>query len=103
VPVVLNKISSTESAMKPSLRSGVGACLPSLMTAAAPAFQCAAVLARPRNVEAVRADWRGPRFSLVADSQVEAYQPDSQTFAHTTLTIADGAGDLGSHPAREPV
>jgi hypothetical protein len=100
---VLNMISSTESAMKPSLRSGMGACPPSLMTAAAPASECTVAFARPRNVEAVRADWRGQRVLLVADSQVEVYQPDSQKFAHTTLTIADGAGDLGSHPAREPV
>jgi hypothetical protein len=73
------------------------------MTAATPANKCAIVLARPRNVEAVRAAARGQRAALVADSQVKAYQPDSQKFAHTTLTIADGAGDLGPHPAREPV
>jgi len=80
---VLNMIFRTETAIAPSLRSGLGACMPALLTAATPASKCAVTLARPRNVE--------------------AYQPDSQKFAHTTLTIADGAGDLGPHPAREPV
>jgi hypothetical protein len=108
VPVVLITIANAEIALpqiaqKPSTRIDLGASLPALMSAPASAAKCAVVLARPRNAEAVRTDQCGQSAAPAVSGKGLAYQLGSQKFAHTTLTIADGAGDLGPHPAREPV
>jgi hypothetical protein len=105
VPVVLNMISSYEMTQKPLPRFGLGACLPVPMAAAAPASKGAVAFRRPPAPVA----GTGLHFALTVSGQAvrsaakSNAASDQQSAYNTTLTIADGAGDLGPHPPREPV
>jgi hypothetical protein len=109
VPVVLNMISDlemtpVETTQKPLPRFGMGACLPVSRTAASPASQGAIAYRRPSDAWAAPATGMGQRFALTVSGQaVGSAASDQQSAYNKTLTIAEGAGDLGPHPAREPV
>ncbi len=97
---MLNMISSYEMTQKPLPRFGLGACLPVPMAAAAPASKGAVAFRRPPAPVA----GTGLHLALTVSGQSAARAAsDQQSAYNTTLTIADGAGDLGPHPPREPV
>ena len=97
---MLNMISSYEMTQKPLPRFGLGACLPVPMAAAAPASKGAVAFRRPPAPVAGTA----LHLALTVSGQSAARAAsDQQSAYNTTLTIADGAGDLGPHPPREPV
>lgn len=111
VPVVLNMISDlemtpVETTQKPLPRFGMGACLPKPRTAATHAGQSAVAVKRP-SAWAAPATGMGQRPGLTVSGRVvgsagSAFS-NQQSAYNKTLTIADGAGDLGPHPVREPV
>jgi len=130
VPVVLNTISNlevtpVEYAQKPLPRFGLGACLPVLQTAtpettapraAAPAANGVVAFQRPSTARTAPSAGFGQHLGLTvsgrptsgvasgsAHSMNGIAASDQQSAYNKTLTIADGAGDLGPHPAREPV
>jgi hypothetical protein len=103
VPAVLITISSFEAAMKPRPRLGVGAFLRALTGAATPASRSAVASARPRTSAAASVIEQGQKCALTALGQAASQQTNRKQFAHMTRTFAYGAGDLGPHPAREPV
>ena len=102
---MLNMISDfemtpVEMTQKPLPRFGLGACLPVPEAAATPASKGAVAYRRPSAPVA----GAGLHFALTVSGQAAARAAsDQQSAYNTTLTIADGAGDLGPHPAREPV
>ena len=107
---MLNMISSYEMTQKPLPRFGLGACLPVPMAAATPASKGAVAFRRPPAPVA----GMGLHFALTVSGQAvhgtaksnaakSNAASDQQSAYNTTLTIADGAGDLGPHPPREPV
>jgi len=88
----------------PRLRSGLGAFLCALPAAAMPATDGTAAALRPCSGAAATASLDlGRRPAVAAYGHSQGYQASGKQFAYTTLTIASGAGDLGPHPAREPV
>jgi hypothetical protein len=110
VPVVLNMISYTETSMgllsvdetaMPRPRFGLGACLPALAPAATPASKSAVAVLRPRTGRT--ASVVGQHSGLAAAGQAVQPPLNDRQFTYTTLISATGAGELGSHPARDPV
>ena len=96
---MLNMISSYEMTQKPLPRFGLGACLPVPMAAAAPASKGAVAFRRP---PAARRQHSACTSLLTVSGQSAARAASDQQSAYNmTLTIADGAGDLGPHPPRE--
>jgi hypothetical protein len=110
VPVVLNMISSSETTsveltQKPLPRFGMGACLRVPEAAATSASQGVAYK-RPSAARTAPVAGFGLHSGLTVSGQPggsAAASDDQQSAYNKTLTIADGAGDLGPHPAREPV
>ncbi len=106
---MLNMISDlemtpVETTQKPLPRFGMGAFLPVPRTAASPA---AVAFQRPSAACAAPATGMGQHFALTVSGRVvgsagSAFS-NQQSAYNKTLTIADGAGDLGPHPVREPV
>jgi hypothetical protein len=124
VPVVLNMNSNFEvapvvDAQKPLPRFGLGACLPVLQTAvpeaAAPLANGVVAFQRPSTARTAPSAGFGQHLGLTVSGQHTSgvasgsaansgiAASDQQSAYNKTLTIADGAGDLGPHPAREPV
>lgn len=120
VPVVLNMISDfemtpVEMKQKPLQWFGLGACLPVPDAAATPASKGTGAFGRPSAPVA----GLGQHFALTVSGQAArnaakssaakgaaangSAASDQQSAYNMTLTIAEGAGDLGPHPAREPV
>jgi hypothetical protein len=120
VPVVLNMNSNFEvapvlDAQKPLPRYGLGACLPVPEAVAPLASNGVVAFQRPSTARTAPSAGFGQHLGLTvsgqrtpgaasgsaADNGIAA--SDKQSAYNMTLTIADGAGDLGPHPAREPV
>jgi hypothetical protein len=115
VPVVLNMNSNFEVAQKPLPRFGLGACLPVPQAAAPLASSGAVAFQRPSTARTAPSAGFGQHFGLTVSGQPTSGVASGSAADHgiaasvrqsaynKTLTIADGAGDLGPHPAREPV
>jgi hypothetical protein len=110
VPVVLNMISTIETAAKPLPRFGMGAC--PCARAATTAIKSVVATPRPRTCTPAAADqFIGQHAALAATGMTAgaswgtgmAKRPSSAQAVHTTLISAYGDGALGPHPAREPV
>jgi len=107
---VLNMISSSEMTsveltQKPLPRFGMGACLRVPEAAAKSASQGVAYR-RPSAARTAPVAGFGLHSGSAANGSAangSAAVSDQQSAYNKTLTIADGAGDLGPHPAREPV
>lgn len=117
---MLNMISDfemtpVEMKQKPLQWFGLGACLPVPDAAATPASKGTGAFGRPSAPVA----GLGQHFALTVSGQAArnaakssaakgaaangSAASDQQSAYNMTLTIAEGAGDLGPHPAREPV
>jgi hypothetical protein len=129
VPVVLNTNSNFEiapvwdapvwDAQKPLPRFGLGACLLPVPQAAAPVANGVVAFQRPSTARTAPSAGFGQHYGLTVSGRRTSgavggsaanhmaangiAASDKQSAYNTTLTIADGAGDLGPHPAREPV
>jgi hypothetical protein len=106
-------------AQKPLPRFGPGACLLPVPQAAAPLANGVVAFQRPSTARTAPSAGFGQHCGLtvsgrpasgVAGGSAAAdlaangiAASDQQSAYNKTLTIADGAGDLGPHPAREPV
>jgi hypothetical protein len=111
VPVVLNMISNIETSVRPLPRFGLGACPVALV--ATTAIKSAVATPRPRTCTAAAADqFVGQHAALAAIGAIAgaagrgagmAKRPSAAQAVHTTLISAYGDGELGPHPAREPV
>jgi hypothetical protein len=120
VPDVLNMNSNFEvapvlDAQKPLPRFGLGACLPVPEAAAPFASNGVVAFQRPSTAWTAPSAGFGQHLGLTVSGQHTSgvasgsaasngiAASDQQSAYNKTLTIADGAGDLGPHPAREPV
>jgi hypothetical protein len=111
VPDVLNMISNIETSMVPLPRFGLGACPRAL--AATTAIKSAVATPRPRTSTAVAAEqFFGQRSAHATAGAIAgaagwgtgaAKRLSEPQAMHTTLISAYGDGELGPHPAREPV
>ena len=108
---MLNMISTIETSVKPLPRFGVGACPRAL--AATTAIKSAVATPRPRTCTAAAADQFVGQHAALAATGVTAgvaswgtgmaKRPNAAQAVHTTLISAYGDGEMGPHPAREPV
>jgi hypothetical protein len=114
VPVVLNMNSNFEVAPVEDA-FGPGACLPVPQAAAPLASSGVVAFQRPSTAWTPLSAGFGQHFGLTVSGRRTSgaasgsaanngtAASDKQSAYNTTLTIADGAGDLGPHPSREPV
>ncbi len=105
---MLNMISrSPRMTQMPLPRFGLGACLPAPWLPPAPASKRRGCLRGdrppPSPAPALQLALTVPVRPQRASAARAAAASDQQSAYNMTLTIADGAGDLGPHPAREPV
>jgi hypothetical protein len=104
----MNMIPNFEAVMQPRPRFGMGACTPALSLTATRAI----TLAHGKLIDGklidgklidgaadVAGPFRAPAFTGHATGQ----QLIGTELGYTTLIVATGDGELGSHPAREPV
>ncbi len=110
---MLNMISNlemtpVEMTQKPLPRFGLGACLP--MAAATPASKRTGAFGRPSAPVAglgqhlaLTVSGQAARRAARSDAASGIAASDQQSAYNMTLTVAEGAGDLGPHPSREPV
>jgi hypothetical protein len=115
VPVVLNMISDfemtpVEMTQKPLPRFGLGACLLVPDAAATPASKGTGAFGRPSapvaglgQHSALTVSGQAASAAKGAAAKGSAASDQQSAYNNMTLTIAEGAGDLGPHPAREPV
>jgi hypothetical protein len=99
---VENMISNIETALKPLDRFGMGACSHALVPAATSASKRAVAIPRPRTGTAVGFPEQ-QHLALAATGRGTWLQPSAARPAYMTLISASGDGELGPHPAREPV
>ena len=112
---MLNMISDfemtpVEMTQKPLPRFGLGACLPVPNAAATPASKGTGAFGRPSapvagfgQHSALTVSGQAASAAKGAAAKGSAASDQQSAYNNMTLTIAEGAGDLGPHPAREPV
>ena len=101
------EVTLVEVTQKPLSWFGLGACQP-VPVAAATASKGAVASRRPSTGRTAPVAPLGQHCALTVSGRRgnaagSSAASDKQFTYNTTLTIADGAGDLGPHPAREPV
>jgi hypothetical protein len=104
VPVVNTDVDfSGVNVVQPRPRFELGASLPAFRASALPVSAVAPK--RPCPAAAAHAGFGlGQHLGMAAAGLPQACPANGQQYAYTTRTIAaTGAGDLGPHPAREPV